>query len=616
MSLIPRLLRGRTHRLAVLSLAALVCARPGPAAPEAPPAAPPSLVLITLDTTRADYVGRIEDNSPLTPNLDALARRGTRFTRALTVAPLTLPAHCTLMTGLNPPVHGVHDNGMSALPSDIPTLATVLQAHGYETAAFVSSRVLDRRFGLDRGFGLYDDQMVAERTGEQGYPERNAGAVTDAVLAWARRLPAGRPYFVWVHYYDAHSPYQPPGDWAGQPAAKRYGGEIAYVDREIGRLLRGLPDPPAGRLVAAVGDHGEMLGEHGERDHGVFLYRASLDVPLILAGPGVPAGSVVAETVATRALAATLLAILPYAQEARGFGSALPGVGGTPRASEPTPVYSETLLPADTYGWSPLRAASDARLRLIVAPRPELYDFVADPSESHNLIAERPQDVRRLQLAIDEAQSGSRPSAAITPNPELAESLRSLGYLSGASRPREGGIDPKDGIRLLDEFEAAKQLTREGHPRQAVEALQTLVRKSPGNVPFLMRLGEAQLAAGMTEDSLKTIAYAVSINPGLDFLHVRLAQACAQGGQVDRARKEYELALKLNPRSAPAWSGLAEIARRTGAPGEELIILQQCNAAGTRSATLLGRQAELELAAGDSASGKRHGAEARRLLQP
>ena len=186
---------------------------PSPSA--ASPGAPASLVLITLDTTRADHVGRLVAGRPLTPHLDALARGGTRFTRALTPSPLTLPAHCSLMTGLDPPAHGVRDNGVSALPADLPTLATVLSARGYATAAFVSSRVLDRRFGLDRGFGVYDDDAVAEDVGGQGYPERDAVAVTEAALAWVARAAPGRPLFLWVHYYDPHAPYEPSGIPAG-----------------------------------------------------------------------------------------------------------------------------------------------------------------------------------------------------------------------------------------------------------------------------------------------------------------------------------------------------------------------------------------------------------------
>ena len=411
-----------------------------------------SLLWITLDTTRDDSVG-----ASRTPNLEALARAGTRYARALTVAPLTLPAHCSLMTGLTPPEHGVRDNGIGSLPRDIPTLAEALAARGYVTAAFVSSRVLDHRFGLDRGFATYDDRMVAERIGEQGYPERDARAVTTAALAWAAALPPGRPFFLWVHYYDPHAPYEPPGDWRGQSAPRRYAGEIAYVDSEIGRLLRGLPESPGGRLVAAVGDHGEMLGEHGEPEHGVLLYSASLSVPLILAGPSVPAGVVVPDVVGTRGLAATVLSLLGLSSDARRFGAPLPGVG-IAEAGAAAAVYSETFLPANTYGWSSLRCVTDGRWRFVEAPRPELYDLAADPTESDNLVSRRPEEAERLRRELSRFESREPPAPSPRPDPELAASLRSLGYLSGASPSRACGLDPKDGIELLKRFRAGQTL--------------------------------------------------------------------------------------------------------------------------------------------------------------
>ncbi|MEP6993215.1 MAG: sulfatase-like hydrolase/transferase [Acidobacteriota bacterium] len=593
--------------------AAVVFAALAPASrrPEPDPQKP-SVLLITLDTTRADHVGKREGQASLTPNLDSLERRGTRYVNAVTVAPLTLPAHCSLLTGLTPAAHGVRDNGVAVLSAQSPTLATALAARGYATGAFVSSRVLDRRFGLDRGFGTYDDQMVAESIGEHGYPERDARAVTTAALAWAARQPPGRPYFLWIHYYDPHSPYQPPGDWKDQTPARRYAGEVAFMDSEVGRLLRELPKSAGGCLIAAVGDHGEMLGEHDEKEHGIFLYGGSLAVPLILAGPRVPAGRQVRELVGTRALAATLLALANLSEEARAFGPALPGVGVAAAAS-PQAVYSETYLPANTYGWSPLRAATDGRWRFIAAPRPELYDLVKDPTESRNLASELPQESARLQRVVEQAESGARPTVSADPDPELAASLRSLGYLSGASPQRADGLDPKDGIRLLKEFEEARELSRAGRSSEAILKLESLVRRSPGNVPFLMRLGDAQLAGGMAEEGLKALTYAVTLSPRLDFLHVRLAQACAELGQVGPARNEYALALKLNPRSAPAWSGLAEIARTTGGPLEERKVLQECEAAGTRSATLLRRLSEIEAALGDRAAAQRHAAEADRL---
>ena len=591
------------------ALAALLALLAAPST--ATPPDPPSLILLTLDTTRADHVGRIVAGRPLTPHLDALARSGTRFSRALTASPLTLPAHCTLMTGLDPPAHGVRDNGISALPPDLPTLASVLSARGYATAAFVSSRVLDRRFGLARAFEVYDDDAVAEDVGGQGYPERDAVAVTEAALAWIARAVPGRPFFLWVHYYDPHAPYEPHGLPSSAPAAARYAGEVASVDREAGRLLAALPRAARGRVVAVAGDHGEMLGEHGEKEHGVFLYRAALEVPLILSGPGVPAGRSVDRVIGTRALAATLLTLLGFDADARAFGHGLP-LDDAGKGIAASPVYSESSLPATAYGWSPLRAATDDRYRLVVAPRPELYDLPADPAESRNILAEQPEAVRRLRNAIAAAERNARPATPAPAAAELAESLRRLGYLSGSSS-RAGGMDPKDGISLLAEFEQARTWTRQGRNREAVVKLRDLVGRSAGNVPFLARLGEAQVSIGETEAGLATFRQAIALNPQLDFLHAHLAQLYAAAGRRKEARAEYEAALALNPRSAPAWLGLAEIASREGPAGEELRFLRRGEAAGANSAAIFARLAQIELPAGDLAGARRHAEAAVRL---
>jgi choline-sulfatase len=597
-------------RRAILALVAALLLLPSPSPALA--AERPSLVLITLDTTRADHVGRMVDGQPLTPNLDALSRTGVRFTRALTPAPLTLPAHCSLMTGLNPPAHGVRDNGIAALPADLPTLAAVLSAKGYATGAFVSSLVLDRRFGLDRGFAVYDDAMVAERTGEQGYPERNAAAVTDAALAWASGLPRGRPWLLWVHYYDPHAPYEPPGNWKGASAARRYAGEVAYVDREVGRLLAALPATSGGRIVAVVGDHGEMLGEHGEQEHGLFLYRAALEVPLILTGPGLAAGRSITETVGTRALPATLLSLAGLEAEAAPFGRPLPGLGG-PDGEHTTPVYSETLLPETAYGWSRLEAATDGKFRLIAAPRPELYDLAADPGETRNLFDTRREDARRLQQTILENERRAR-SATPAAAAELAESLRRLGYLSGSSPSRSGGMDPKDGVALLEEFERAKALTRDGMTGEAVRQLRDLVRRSPGNVPFLVRLAEAEAADGDEKVALATLQDAIALNPRLDFLHAHAARIHSRARRDEEAKAEWEATLALNPRYAQAWLGLADIAARSGSSAQETALLERGEASGARSAAILTRLAQLDLAAGKTTEAGRHAEEAVRRM--
>jgi choline-sulfatase len=613
-----RVAGNRPWRLAALSLG--LWASTAGAAPEQPKARPsraqPALILLTLDTTRGDHLGAQGVHRGLTPTLDALAARGARYARAVSPTPLTLPAHCSLMTGLDPLGHGVHDNGTAALPPGLPTLATALAERGYATAAFVASRVLDKRFGLDRGFATYDDRMAAERIGEYGYPERNAAAVTNAALAWAAARPKGRPYFLWVHYYDPHAPYAAPGDDPAGGAAARYAAEVSYMDREVGRLLKGLAAAGSRVLVAAVGDHGEMLGEHGEAGHGIFLYRAALEVPLVISGPGVPPGTVWPGTVGTRGLAGTLLRLLGFSKDAVPFGSPLPGLAVSEPAHDHAPVHSETWLPATAYGWSPLDAVSDDRWRFIRAPRPELYDFVADPAEKDNLVDKRPAERQRMEAALA-AMAGVGPAVtapAVQPDPAVSEALASLGYHSGASGSRAGTIDPKDGIAMLAELEEAKQWLREGRAKEAVARLEDLVRRSPGNVPFLIRLAVAQSSAGRREAGVATLKHAVALNPRLDFLHAHLADAYLDLGRLAEARAEYELALQLNPRFARAWMGLAEAAGRGGDRGAEVAVMRRAVAAGTDSAIVWSRLAELELAAGDAAAAGRAGEEATRLV--
>lgn len=574
--------------LALLLAAILILA----AAPNPTPASPGNVLLLTLDTTRADAIGAG------TPVLSALAARGVRWTQAVTPSPLTLPAHASLLTGLVPPEHGVRDNGTAVLPKDVPTLATAFGSRGYATAAFVASRVLDRRFGLARGFQHYDDKAPAEQIGEYGYPERNARQMTDAALEWLGKRPAGKPFFLWVHYYDPHAPYDPPDVDPRAGGARRYAGEVAYMDREIGRLLAAVP----GRtVIAAVGDHGESLGQHGERTHGIFLYQPTMRVPLILAGPGVPQGRTVAETAPTIRLASTLLRL---AGGGPAFGEPLPGLAGLGgRAAGP--VYLETRFPLSAYGWSPLEGMFDGRWKLIVAPRPELYDLGSDPGETRNLLDTQRDQARRLKTALQAAQRSFKTRKAEAADPELARSLQSLGYASGSGSSGKGTLDPKDGVSLIDEFVAAKEMTERGNPRGAVTKLTELVRRSPGNIPFLTALAAAQLAGGDADAAIATYRRAARENPRLDFLHQNLADAYARLGRPEEAKKEYELTLDLNPRFAAAWWGLADLAQKAGRPAEVRRLLTEAVNAGVESVSILVRLAEVEAKAGDAAASER-----------
>jgi len=571
-------------------------------------AAPPNVLLLTLDTTRADALGAFGGGEVPTPALDALAARGLRWTQAIASTPLTLPAHTSLMTGLAPPEHGIEDNGTAVLPRNVPTLAETFRSRSYATAGFVASLVLDRRFGLARGFLSYDDRVPGEQVSEGHATERTAREMTDLALEWLKVRPAGKPVFLWVHYYDPHEPYSPAGVDSKASVARRYAGEVAAMDREIGRLLAALPGGAERWLIAAVGDHGESLGEHGELNHGIFLYHATLHVPLILAGPGVPRGQAVAEAVSTRRLASTLLRLTGPHPVAASFGQPLPGLPGL-ASGPPSPVYLASRYPLTAYGWSPLEGVFDGRFKLIVAPRPELYDLAADPGEIRNLLEDPHADrkpARRLKQTLAAARKSFRIHPAEPADPELARALQSLGYLSGSGASGKGSLDPKDGMPLLAELAVAWELAGKESWRPAETKLIELVRKSPGNVKFLLALATVQLGGGAGDAAIATYRRAIQENPRRDESHRLLADAYGRLGRGEEARKEYELTLELNPRSFPAWWGLADLAQKTQKPAEVRRLLNRAVDAGTQSVTILMRLAETEAKAGDVAAAERH----------
>ncbi|MEO8277453.1 MAG: sulfatase-like hydrolase/transferase [Thermoanaerobaculia bacterium] len=593
-------------------------------------APPPDLLLVTIDTLRADapgYAGNAGDggnagNAGKTPTLDRLAAAGTRYTHALTAVPLTLPSHATLLTGLDPNQTGLRDNGLDLLAASIPTLAETLRAAGYRTIAVLGSRVLDRRFGLDRGFEVYDDRMTAERTGEFGYPERSAAAVVDAALsavskidnlpgasATPGRIPGNRqPLFLWVHFYDAHAPYDAPGSDPRQ----RYLGEVAAVDRELGRLLDALSARGRGgssRIVAVVGDHGESFGEHGEHEHGYLLHESTLAVPLLFAGPGVASGRAVASRVAIRRVAATLVRLAGIRDSKLG-GPALD------LADEKTaqPVYHETEFPASTFGWSPLAAVTLGDWRFVSGPHPALFDLTADPGEMKNRLAESPDRARALKRELDRLQKRERlapkTSASRAPqDEELRRQLESLGYLSGASAKR-GTIDPRDGLRMLVDFESAKSALANGETASALATLQGLVRKSPESVPFLSQLSRAEELSGDVAAARSALLAAAAVNPENEFLQSNLGELELRAGRTVEAEKYLRRALVLQPRFTSAALALGELFMRTGRPADEEAMLRQVVAAGTDSGVLLTRLGEVELRRGDLAQADEHLAKA------
>jgi choline-sulfatase len=425
------------------------------------PAPPLNLLLVTLDTTRADALGAYGGRA-VTPSLDYLATEGVLFEQASTVAPLTLPAHSSLFTGLFPPGHGVHGNGQNALSTESITLAEELKAHGFRTGAFVSSFVLNHQWGLDQGFDVYHDSGI--RPGQQRDREsirRSADSVVDDALDWMQQR-GGSPFFAWLHFYDAHAPARPPAEFAPIAAEDDYFAAIGFVDFQLSRVMTFLAEHQLAdrTIVAVLGDHGESLGEHGEPTHGLFVYEGVVRVPFIISAPFENMqGRRVSEPVRIVDVMPTVLDLLGQSAAPVIDGETLvPLMTGAARASR-LDVYSESRYGLDRFGWSPLSALRQGRFKVILAPRPELYDLEADPNESVNLYQQRADlavsMTRRLRTLAQHAQASP---ASVPIDAETRARLAALGYVA-ASAPASGNLaatlaDPKDRIDLY------KRLTR------------------------------------------------------------------------------------------------------------------------------------------------------------
>jgi choline-sulfatase len=552
--------------LAALTLGAVVAGGAvGSGAPE-PAKRAPNLVLITLDTTRADHLGAWGYAQAHTPNLDALAARGTRFARCDTAAPITLPSHATILTGLFPPRHGVRDNGTFVLAPKVETLAERLAARGYDTAAVVSAVVLARRQGLDQGFRVYDDDLGTGYAQGTVVSERTAENTTAAALKALGNLKP--PFFLWVHYYDPHEEYRPPTRFADAAKGphRLYDGEIAFMDEQIGELLKKLP---AGTDVLAVGDHGEMLGEHGEATHGLLLNRAARRVPLLLAGPDIPAGKSSDCLVRTVDVTPTLLA-LAGAPPGKLDGQSLLPVPAGGACSRDT--YTESFLPFFAFKWYPLRALGNDRFLYLKAPRSSLYDLKADPGEGRDLAAAQPGPARAwegklvaLLHALGETlNTPVRPENVLSA--EQRRQLASLGYLGGvAEGPVTAALpDPRAMTGVTHDLHAATQTVQEGHCDQALARLQAIVKQDPHNFPALSLAGFCLRQAGRTESALNLFQRAQKEND-LNAVPITDAAGCLLDlGRKAEAEREFRRALALDPAQAVAASSLARMLRQRG----------------------------------------------------
>jgi arylsulfatase A-like enzyme/Tfp pilus assembly protein PilF len=532
--------------------------------------APRSVVLISIDTLRADRLGCYGNPDGLTPNLDRLAAEGVVFTDATAPTPVTLPSHTSLMTGRYPTATGVRNNGTFVVPESEETLAERLKREGWRTGAVVAAYPLVRRYGLDQGFDLYDDRVPGLSPGTEGlavhFPERRADEVTDRALAAWNALGAGSR-LLWVHYFDPHAPYDPPGERA-ETQAGRYDGEVAFADREIGRLLDAVlaDDPDA--VIAVVSDHGEGLGDHGEKTHGIFVYQSTLHVPLLVRAPGrLPAGRRVGAPVSLVDVAPTLLALAGLSS-----GKGVEGIDLTTLLDAEPPdrvVYAESHVPRLEYRFSELRALRRGGLKLIDAPEPELYDLAADPGEL------RPLDEPALdqELLADlrgfieesEALAGDAVSTAL--DAESAAALRSLGYLAAGAPERGDGDRRRDPKMMTDWFLAhdkALGAISAGRFEEGMDALERLREAAPENYLVGFQLAGAALAAGRPERAERELDAVLEQEPTFVAAHHLRAEALRSQGRLDDAVLAHRAAAAASPDPVDALLQLGGMLQQAG----------------------------------------------------
>jgi arylsulfatase A-like enzyme/tetratricopeptide (TPR) repeat protein len=504
-----------------------------------------NILLITLDTFRADRLGA------LTPNLTRLANEGVRFDNAQSAVPLTLPSHSTILSGMLPLHHGVRNNGAGSFPTDRPTLATLLSSNGYRTAAFIGAFVLDHRFGLNRGFDVYDDEIPRDPTlGDHLEAERRGDVVVDRALAWLGQSDA-RPSFTWVHLYDAHAPYVP-----------SYDGEIAFVDAQVQRLLETMDREHT--IIIIAGDHGEALGEHGELTHGLLLYEPSLRVPMILSAPGIDP-QVVKTPVSLTDIAPTLAGLMKFElkTDGRDLSPSLRKKKEPPAAD----LYAETEYPT-VFGWSGLSALRRGHHKYISSPAPELYDLAGDPRESKNIYSEDRRTMRALSTALASlTTTASKPAPSTTPDAETMAKLASLGYVGGTPANRSGPKpDPKIMVPLFRKFEEATWATTAKNYDKAGPILEDIVKRDPENPVFRMSLAKVERLRGRSQRAIELFRDAIAFAPNDAQAWYNLAAAFQEAGDLPHAGEAVREALRRDAKNADAHNVLGIIDSAEGKP--------------------------------------------------
>ncbi len=511
----------------------------------------PNVLLITIDTLRADRLGSYGYSGARTPVLDALARRGARFENAVASVPLTGPSHATILTGLYPPVHGVRDNVIFSMGPNHPNAATLLKKQGYRTGGFVSAYPVAGSFGFSLGFDQFSEGFhEAENPGAAG-AERPANETVDAALEWLKKE-SDAPFFAWLHLYDPHTPYKPPPPFDSDFKDRPYDGEIAFTDQQLGRVMDWLKTSghEADTVVAMVADHGESLGEHDEGTHAILIYQATLHVPLILAGPGVAGSTVVPEPVGAVDLLPTIMRLLkldpPGGLNGRDLGPALRGERLAPQS-----LYAESLFARLNCRWSSLRALVLGDWKLIQGSEPELYNLSRDPGELSNLISTEPDRVLKMQealrVAVRSMAPGGDSAKANMVSPEQAERLRSLGYTSGSggggTLDQPGLPDPRKLVRLYETMQAAATAHGPAADR-AVEELVRITKIDPGNPYGQYALGNLAYRTGRLRLADAAYARALDLDPDRPGMRLTYGRLLRDLGRLEESERQLRMAVE------------------------------------------------------------------------
>ncbi|MDA0835280.1 MAG: sulfatase-like hydrolase/transferase [Planctomycetota bacterium] len=574
-----------------------------------------NLLVITLDTTRADRIGCYGYAPALTPVLDDLAAQGGLFERYYTTIPLTLPAHASMFTGLYPPEHGIYTNGKNQLADEVPTLAEVLRKEGYQTGAFVASFVLDSKFGLDQGFQHYGDDLTgAVHTDEALHRSRDGNVVVDEALSWLAEK-SQQPFCCWVHLYDPHTPYLDHRDQFGDRFVESpYDAEIAFVDIQIGRLRKFLEEQNLEKqtLVIVIGDHGEGLGEHNERRHGQMLYNTTMHVPWIMSLPqNLPAGVRITDPVSQVDLLPTILDVLrrPASDSVSGL-SRLVLINGVPMPARH--LYGETEEPLHESGWSPLQSLTTAEWKYIRTTRPELYDLVNDRGETNNLAESQPDMLEQMerQLADLENAMEIRESVDVELTPQEQRKLNSLGYAGSSTDvtnidDAQSLPDIKDMIVHYNTLDDVHVMMDEGKIEEAISLLEKLIadaptydlakaglgdaytrqerydeagaiydnllKRNPRNALAMFHLGDVRQAQGRLDEAITLYEAALILEPDTPQLHYNLARTFILLGRDDDAIPHLKSALELDPGYVFAHVELGSAVARKGRLVEALV---------------------------------------------